>query len=384
MNIAYVAPVVYPFVKGGAEKRIHEIGRRLADRGHEVTIYSRHWWDGPKVRTQAGMTLRAVGPPRELYADGDRRSITGALELAARLAAPLARRADDHDLLVAPVAPYFQVFSARLAGTLRSTPLVTTWHEVWSDYWYQHIGQLGLAGVLVERATACLPQHPVVPSEMVANQFRGLKTSQTEPTVIPNGIDVEGIRNTDPAEDGYDILFAGRLISDKNVGLLLDAFDTAATETTTLGIIGDGPQSQGLRQHAAQLSTADQITFLGFLDEYDDVLAHMQRADVFVSPSVREGFGITLLEAMAANCTVITANDSRSAGSEVVGDAGFVTPPTTEAVERAIRRALMGDRPEEDPVARAADYDWSKIATQTENYFTTLLDSPTETHEIAI
>lgn len=384
MNIAYVAPVVYPFVKGGAEKRIYEIGRRLADRGHEITIYSRHWWDGPKVRKQAGMTLRAVGPARELYADGDRRSITGALELAARLAGPLARHADDHDLLVAPVAPYFQVFSARLAGTLRSTPVVTTWHEVWSDYWYQHIGRLGLAGVLVERATARLPQHPVVPSKMVADQFRNLTTSQTEPTVIPNGIDVEAIRTTNPAGDGFDILFAGRLISDKNVGLLLDAFDAATTETTTLGIIGDGPQSQGLRQHSKRLNTADQITFLGFLDEYDDVLAHMQRADVFVSPSVREGFGITLLEAMAADCTVITANDSRSAASEVVGDAGFVTLPTVEAVSAAIRRALMGDRPEENPVARAADYDWSKITTQTENYFTALLDPTAEPHKISL
>jgi glycosyltransferase involved in cell wall biosynthesis len=384
MNIAYVAPVVYPFVKGGAEKRIHEVGRRLADRGHEITIYSRHWWDGSKVQQQAGMTLRAVGPPRELYADGDRRSITGALELAARLAGPLARRADDHDLLVAPVAPYFHIFSARLAGRLRSTPLVTTWHEVWADYWYQHIGQLGRAGVFVEQTTARLSQHPVVPSEMVADQFRNLTPSRAEPTVIPNGIDTEKIRTTDPADEGFDVLFAGRLIGDKNVGLLLDAFDAAATDTTTLGIIGDGPRSHGLRRHAAQLSTADRITFLGFLDEYDDVLAHMQQAAVFVSPSTREGFGITLLEAMAADCTVITVNDAHSAGSEIVGDAGFVTQPTTETVGAAIRRALAGDQPEDDPVARAADYDWSKITTQTEDYFNRLLAAPNESLDIAL
>jgi len=46
MDIAFVSNVVYPFVTGGAEKRIHEIGTRLADQGHEVTVYGRHFWDG--------------------------------------------------------------------------------------------------------------------------------------------------------------------------------------------------------------------------------------------------------------------------------------------------------------------------------------------------
>jgi glycosyltransferase involved in cell wall biosynthesis len=372
MDIAYVAPVVYPFVKGGAEKRIHEIGRRLADRGHNITIYSRHWWDGPDVRNHAGMTLRAVGPSRELYADGDRRSILGAVELAARLAGPLARRADDHDLLVTPVAPYFHAFSARLAGTLRSTPLVVTWHEVWGDYWYQHMGRVGVAGDLVERITAHLPQHAVVPSEMVARQLTAVGSDREDVTVIPNGIDTTAVSDTAPVDNGFDVLYAGRLIEDKNVGLLLDAFDTTTADGTTLGIVGDGPHAQPLCEHAADLDAADRITFLGFLDEYDDVLAHMQAADVFVSPSIREGFGITLLEAMAADCTVITVEHPHSAGSEVVGDAGFVTAPSVEAVAAALNQALAGKRPETDPVARAADYDWATISRTTEQYFQSL------------
>lgn len=64
MDICYVSKVVFPFTTGGAEKRIHEIGTRLADRGHSVTIYARHFWDGPEVMQYAGMTLRAVSPER--------------------------------------------------------------------------------------------------------------------------------------------------------------------------------------------------------------------------------------------------------------------------------------------------------------------------------
>jgi len=75
MRVAFVSNVVYPFITGGAEKRIHEVGTRLADTGHSVTIYGRHFWDGPTESTHDGMTLRAVAPEKELYA-GDRRSIT--------------------------------------------------------------------------------------------------------------------------------------------------------------------------------------------------------------------------------------------------------------------------------------------------------------------
>jgi hypothetical protein len=46
MKIAYVYDAVYPWVKGGAEKRIYELSRRLAKRGHDVHCYGMKWWQG--------------------------------------------------------------------------------------------------------------------------------------------------------------------------------------------------------------------------------------------------------------------------------------------------------------------------------------------------
>jgi hypothetical protein len=57
MRIAFISNVVYPFVTGGVEKRIHEIGTRLSNKGHDATVYVRHFWDGPKETTRDGMTL---------------------------------------------------------------------------------------------------------------------------------------------------------------------------------------------------------------------------------------------------------------------------------------------------------------------------------------
>src|SRR5258708_27097416 len=80
-KIAVVADAVYPFNKGGKEKRIHEITKRLAAQGHEVTIYCMKWWKGEKVIVQDGVRLHAISPYYSLYAGG-RRSILQAIFFA--------------------------------------------------------------------------------------------------------------------------------------------------------------------------------------------------------------------------------------------------------------------------------------------------------------
>jgi len=49
MRIAFVYDAVYPWVKGGAEKRIYELGKRLASMGHEVHVFGVKWWDGASM-----------------------------------------------------------------------------------------------------------------------------------------------------------------------------------------------------------------------------------------------------------------------------------------------------------------------------------------------
>lgn len=375
MRVAYVSNVVYPWVTGGAEKRIHEIATRLTDRGHDVTIYGRHYWDGPKQTTHEGIALRAVSPERELYTDADgRRSITEALEFSKDVIRPLRNNIDEHDVVVASVFPYFPVLAAELATLRTDTQLVTTWHEVWGDYWNDYLGHLAPFGKLTEHLTARVPQHPIAVSGITADRLAEIGPNRDRIEIVPNGINFEQIRTTDPASNGFDVLFAGRLIPDKRVDVLLDAFDRAAPADTTLGIVGDGPERESLEAHAETLAASDRITFLGFLGEYDDVLAHMRAAEVFASPSTREGFGITYAEAMAAGCVVIGADHPDSAADEVIGDAGFLPDPTVDALSKTLQAVLRGDRPSTDPVERAQRYDWDAVADQAETVYQRAID----------
>jgi len=66
MKIAFVYDAVYPWVKGGAEKRIYEIAKRLADRGHEVHWFGVGWWfkDGnSEIINHDGIILHGVCEP---------------------------------------------------------------------------------------------------------------------------------------------------------------------------------------------------------------------------------------------------------------------------------------------------------------------------------
>lgn len=374
MNIAFVTNVMYPFVKGGAEKRVYEVGTRLTERGHTITVYSRHWWDGDAEQTYDGLQLRAVVPSRQLHNDANRRSIAEGVEFA-RLAIPKVRRhIDEHDILVVSNAPYYPAFATKLSAVFTGTPFVTIWQEVWKDHWYEYLGRVGMFGRLTEYVAANVPQHYIAASDVTADRLADIGPPRGEISVITNGIDVAQISAIDPVDEGFDILFAGRIAPNKNVHLLMEAFNqVAANHDVTLGIIGDGPQLAELKLQQTELKHSDRITFLGFLEAYEDVLAHMRAAPVFVSPSVREGFGITLAEAMAADCLVITSDHDFSAGRNVVADAGFAVEPSVDPIRTAIEDALDGNRPQEDPQEAVRAYDWEYIVDEEEALYRSLL-----------
>ena len=83
MKIAFVYDVIYPYVKGGVEKRIWELAIRLSARGHNVHIVGMKYWDGPDSVEKDGVTLHGICPSQTLYADG-RRTIGEAIYFSAR------------------------------------------------------------------------------------------------------------------------------------------------------------------------------------------------------------------------------------------------------------------------------------------------------------
>ena len=165
------------------------------------------------------------------------------------------------------------------------------------------------------------------------------------------------------------ILYVGTIEPRKNLGRLMAAFAAARKAGIPHQLVCVGPygwSSRDLSTQIERLGIRDAVHFTGYLP-FDDLPAVYNLGDFFVFPSLYEGFGLPVVEAMASGVPVLTSNTS-SLG-EIAGDAAETIDPTnTDAMTDAIRRlamnaALRRDRAERG-LARARMFSWTQTARE--------------------
>ncbi len=370
MKIAFIYDAVYPFVKGGVEKRIHELAVRLAARGHDVHVAGMKFWDGPDTLCTDGYTLHGICPARPLYAGG-RRTISEAMYFSSRLVPFLLR--EKFDLIDCQQFPYLHCIPVKIACMAKKTRFVITWHEAWGDYWYEYLGWAGFFGRGIERMVLHLTPDIVAVSGTTAEQLKALGVRGTI-GVIPNGVDVRYLATIDPDPEKADLIFAGRLIREKHVDLLVRAVALLQTELPDLSlrIQGNGPEEVAIRALIQSRSLGDRIVLTPFSDSPETVISHLKAAHVCVLPSTREGFGMVALEALACGLPVITVDHPRNAIRELITEGtGFLCGLSEQELAAAIRAALAR-YPEMRTacIASADQFDWDRIVDRLEDCYT--------------
>jgi glycosyltransferase involved in cell wall biosynthesis len=364
---------IYPYNVGGADKRLWELARKLAENSkHEVHIYGMKWWQGPDTIVTNNVHLHGVCKVRELYNEDGVRSIKEALVFSLKVLLPLLKA--DYDVIDCNQFPYLPCFSGKIASIIKRKPLVITWLEVWDVYWRSYLGTIGgSVGRMIERLTMRLPDGIVAISQKTRIDL--IKRGKVRPEridVIPVGIDLERIAKIAPARESTDVLFAGRLIHEKRVDLLLNAIAVAKKEipTITCAIIGDGPERGLLEDLAVKLGVEENVSFTGFVDQ-DGLTAYMKASKVFVLPSIREGFGLVIVEANACGLPVISIRHDMSAVRELVEDGvnGFLVNDISsreiaEAITKLVTDEALRERLAENGFAMAKKYGWSDISTK--------------------
>jgi glycosyltransferase involved in cell wall biosynthesis len=376
MKIAFVYDVIYPYVKGGVEKRVWELAVRLTHHGHEVHLFGMKFWEGEDIISREDVFLHGVCRAQKIYTRG-RRSIWQAVYFSLHLLSPLHK--EKFDIIDCQQFPYFSCFSSKLISKLRKTPLVITWHEVWGEYWYEYLGWKGFGGKITERMVSLLTQHCVAVSLTTKNNLKSLGYHQ-QITIIPNGVDLQHIRLINPSDEPSDIIFVGRLIKEKHVDLLIRAFAILSSEQPELRllIIGEGPEQDAITKIIQELSLENRVVLRGFLDDHDKVIALMKSAKVLVNPSTREGFGITALEALACGIPVVTINNPANAIRDLINEKnGFTCSLSEKDLAVTIRIALRRyAEMKNDCIASASAYDWEKITSDIERYYLSVIERP--------
>ncbi|PTD94147.1 glycosyltransferase family 1 protein [archaeon SCG-AAA382B04] len=364
MDIAYVTDVAYPWSRGGAEKRTYEIAKKLATE-HQVTIYTMKWWEEKekqKTIQKEGITYKAISPKKDLYKN-NRRSISEALGFAIHSL----KIDNNHDIIDFNIFPYLPCISGKLR-TLNKSKFVVTWHEVWGDYWLDYLGKKGYFGKWTEKLVSKLPDQIISVSQKTQ---KDLKKLGAKSKYVPNGINYKEIQKIDESDRGFDVLFVGRLIPQKNVDILIKSLRDSGL---SLGVVGDGPQRDELEE-IAETNEVD-VDFFGETS-YSKLIGLIKSCGIFVLPSSREGFGITVLEAFACGKPVLTVDEEKNAAKNLVKEPrGLVVQLRGDRIKEGIDEllSLNKEKIEEDAKNFAKKFSWRKISNRTLEVYRNLLD----------
>lgn len=375
MKIAMVTTWFPPLVVGSGV-RFYEIGKRLSKR-HEVHVYTTGCESVgglPEAEGGGGLhvhRLRRVELGRSIEEDYH------VLKLRFSLDVLRAVRKEDFDVVDCNVVSKPLVLAAARAGA----PLVLTWHEVWGRRNFRLLNPLlATPAFFVEFILPRLASMNVAVSETVRWQLTEvLGAGHGRVVVIPNGIDPKPFESISAEKRYGRILYAGRLERHKRVDILIHAYRRLKRNfpEAELIIVGEGPQGRYLRELSRRLGV--DVKFYGFVPR-ERLVALMKSAWVFVLPSVREGQGIVLLEAMAAGTPPVAVAAEGSGVVDVIRDGynGLLASETPESLEHAIRRLLADDELHSRLMTGGLEfvraYDWDVVAGEVERVYRVVSD----------
>jgi glycosyltransferase involved in cell wall biosynthesis len=332
VRICLVYDCLFPYTVGGAERWYRNLAERLAEVGHEVTYLTLRQWEPGKEPDIPGVKVVAVGPRMPLYAHG-RRRIAPPLVFGAGVLWHLLRKGRRYEIVHSSSFPYFSLLAAALLRRPAGYALIVDWLEVWSaEYWREYLGRAGWVGIAVQRRCARVPQTAFCLSELHAARLRdeGLRGEVT----VLKGLFSGALEPEEPLEPEPCVVFAGRLIPEKNALSVVDAVALAAQRIPGLrGVIfGDGPQREAVLASIASLEQPAIVSAPGFVAS-DEVHQAIRRACCLILPSRREGYGLVVVEASAAGTPSIVARGPDNAAIELIEEEvnGLIAPSAAPA-----------------------------------------------------
>lgn len=289
MKILFCSYVFAPSV-GGVEHVGLELARRIAQRGHHVTVAT----ETPGSDQINGLTVVRNPDAAELKRLYDQADAVFGNHLSLRLLRPL---------LFRPKMPHCILLHTHLS---RGLP-----HRL-------------LHAVLLRRGRT------YAVSEALA------RAHHLQDRVIYNGYDADLFHSHEASDRSLDFLFVGRLVSDKGIDLLMQALRQLPVRYSC-SVVGDGPERNELEAHAPE-----QMKFLGRQDS-KRIAKLMRQSKWLVVPSRwQEPFGLVAIEAIACGARVLAANHGGL--PEAVGPCGLLFEPNNvTSLKNAMQAAMECD-----------------------------------------
>ncbi len=366
MKIAMFGQKRIPSREGGVEIVVEELSTRLAKLGHQVICYNRrgHHVSGAEFDACAKATYRDV--KLKTVPTLDKKGL--AAVTSSFFAAVFSAFGKSDVVHIHAEGPAFMCWLPKLLG---KRVIVTVHGLDWQrEKWKQGFGAIYIR--LGEKMAVRFADEIIVLSRNVQEYFR--REYGRETVWIPNGVDRPELREADQItrqfgleKDSY-ILFLGRLVPEKGIHYLMEAYRQLNTDKK-LVIAGGSSDTDAYAEQLHKLAAGDKrILFTGFVQgkQLEELYSN---AWIYVLPSDVEGMPLSLLEAMSYdNCCVVSDIPECT---EVVEDKAVVFPRGNTAELAKRLQMLCGDSEKVAGMKKDAGayickkYNWDDVTQRT-------------------
>ena len=372
MVTEYLAPKDKPYF-GGVDARTINLATNLA-KDNDVHIITTFMEGTERIENYDDVKIHRVGKKRKFTQRGD---FLQRIKFNSAVASEILKlRPDVVD------ASGFVSYAGSYKGAKKiKVPAVVTVHEVWQGEWVQNMGLInGLAGHFLEKHYLKYPfdEYIAVSKFTKEKLIEKIGIAKEKIAVVYNGIDLDLYESTtvDEKYANPTIVTVCRLVAYKRVDDLIRALKILKLDfpEIQLKIIGTGPKENYLRILSRDLGLEDNVNFLGKIRDTREMIKILKKSHVFALPSIAEGFGMVIIEAMACGLPYV-ASDIPPIREVTNGGIGglLCKPKNCEDLALKIKKLLSGESLRTDILKNVdkhiVKYDWSMIARETEKRY---------------
>ncbi len=298
---------------GGAEVYIQELAKRWVKNGNHVTLFcGSDGSDAPRHEKVDGVNIIRRGGHYFVY-------LWAFMYYSIRFRGKFDMIVDCHNGI-----PFFTPLFSRI-------PVICVVHHIHQEVFKQHLPK-PLAAFACFLEAKVMPRaykysHYVAVSESTKKEMEEMgMTSPKGIEIVYNGVDLDNLKPAKKAEKPL-IVFLGRLQAYKSIDVLIRSFKRVIKEhpDAELVIAGGGEAEKSLRSLVKKLDLEESVSFAGRVSEQEKRTL-LQKAWLMVNPSMKEGWGITTIEANACATPVIGSDVPGLRDSIVHGETGELVP----------------------------------------------------------
>ncbi len=257
-------------------------------------------------------------------------------------------------------------------------PIVTTYHATWERS--SPINAVNAFLPLFKDGLSKNVIGSIFVSKRTFDCWHDVFLPGTKKIIIPNGIDREIFGFEKKSSKKIKFLFVARLVARKGLKYLLPAFKKVINDfaDVELTVVGEGPEEKSVKEYVIKNNLQDNVKFAGYVKNSDKPNFY-HRSHVFCAPYVNEGFGITILEAMATGTTIVAFKNNAfeeilknyPAKKLIVGKDNHER--LVSALKTAAKDGKLRNKVADWEKREIVNYDWKEIAKKTEKFYFSVL-----------